>query len=159
MIRIEFSTLIYAPRERCFDLSRSIDLHIASTDGTRERAVRGVTSGLIGLNEEVTWKASHFGLPLWHTSRVTAFDRPHYFQDCMVRGLFRRFCHDHVFEIQNSATMMKDCMEFEAPFGFVGRTLERLILRRHMVSLLTHRNAFIKQAAETDKWKQYLRAE
>lgn len=159
MVRIELSTLIYAPMERCFDLSRSIDLHVSSTDGTRERAVHGVISGLISLNEEVEWKARHFGLPLWHTSRITVFDRPHHFQDCMVRGLFRRFCHDHLFEIQNSATVMKDYMEFEAPFGFVGRMLERLVLRSHMISLLTHRNAFIKQAAETDKWKKYLQAE
>jgi ligand-binding SRPBCC domain-containing protein len=159
MIRIELSTLIHAPVERCFDLSRSIDLHVGSTDGTRERAVHGITSGLISLNEEVTWKARHFGLPLSHTSRITVLDRPHHFQDRMVRGLFRRFCHDHFFEIRNSLTVMKDCMEFEAPLGFVGRIIEELVLRRHMTSLLNRRNAFIKEAAETDKWKQYLRTE
>jgi ligand-binding SRPBCC domain-containing protein len=118
--------------------------------------VRGITSGLIGLNEEVTWKASHFGLPLWHTSRVTAFDRPHYFQDCMVHGLFRRFCHDHFFEVRNTATLMTDCMEFEAPFGCVGQIIDRFLLRRHLVSLLNGRNAVIKKTAETEQWKKYL---
>ena len=48
MIRIELVTRIAAPIERCFDLARSIDLHMASTDWTGERAIAGVTSELIG---------------------------------------------------------------------------------------------------------------
>jgi hypothetical protein len=58
---IELATSIAAPTERVFDLARSIDLHTERTAGTGERAVAGVTSGLIGLGEEVTWRARHFG--------------------------------------------------------------------------------------------------
>ena len=46
-----------APRERVFDLARSIDLHQRSTERTREQAVGGRTSGLIGVDESVTWRA------------------------------------------------------------------------------------------------------
>jgi hypothetical protein len=59
---IELSTVICAPRERVFDLARSIDAHQDSTGGTHERAVAGVTTGLIGLNAEVTWEARHLGV-------------------------------------------------------------------------------------------------
>ncbi|XAS66587.1 hypothetical protein V3C33_13970 [Micrococcaceae bacterium Sec5.7] len=34
-------------RERLFDLARSIDEHLGSMQASRERAVGGVTSGLI----------------------------------------------------------------------------------------------------------------
>src|SRR5882672_3399450 len=61
-MRIELTTPISAPIERCFDLSRSIDLHVASTHGTGERAIAGVTTGLIGLDETVTWKGRPLGL-------------------------------------------------------------------------------------------------
>jgi len=54
MIRIDLVTRIAAPVERCFDLARSIDLHMASTDRTGEQAIAGITSGLIGLEQEVT---------------------------------------------------------------------------------------------------------
>jgi hypothetical protein len=54
LIRLE--TVIRAPIERCFDLSRTIDLHMRSTEETQEIAVAGVTTGLIGLGEEVTWE-------------------------------------------------------------------------------------------------------
>jgi hypothetical protein len=59
---IELTTIIAAPIERCFDLARSIDLHKLSTEGTEEEAIAGVTSGLIGKDQQVTWRARHFGI-------------------------------------------------------------------------------------------------
>lgn len=55
VIRVE--TLIAAPIERCFDLMRDVDVHTQSTAGTQERAVAGVTTGLLKAGDEVTWKA------------------------------------------------------------------------------------------------------
>src|ERR1041385_5526756 len=92
MIHLTLETFIAASVDRCFDLSPSIDLHMASTDWTGERAIAGVTSGLIGFGQQVTWEERHFGFKLHHTSRITEYDRPHHFQDCMVRGRFKSFC-------------------------------------------------------------------
>lgn len=156
MTLIELRTLIAAPIERCFDLSRSIDLHMASTGGTGERAVDGVISGLIGFDQQVTWNGRHFGIRVFHTSRITAFERPTYFQDCMVRGMFRRFCHDHFFESQDDGTVMRDHLEFSAPFGWIGAIVEKGILAKYMSSLLKRRNAFIKKVAESQEWVRYL---
>ena len=55
-------TDIAAPPSVCFDLARSVDAHLESTSGTNERAVGGVTTGLPGLGDEVTWSAKHFGI-------------------------------------------------------------------------------------------------
>jgi len=60
MPRIELRTEIKASKETVFDLSRSIDLHKISTEHTNETAIAGKTSGLIGLDESVTWRAKHF---------------------------------------------------------------------------------------------------
>ena len=76
MVRIELTTEIAAPRERCFDLARSIDLHLLSTQGTGERTIAGVTSGLIGLGQEVTWQGRHLGFRVTHQSRITQYRRP-----------------------------------------------------------------------------------
>ncbi|MGG7507292.1 SRPBCC family protein [Plantibacter sp. YIM 135249] len=83
--------------ERAFELSRSIDAHLGSMADTREQAVGGVTSGLIGDGEEVTWRARHFGVTWSMTSRITAFDAPRSFTDEQVRGPFRSFRHVHTF--------------------------------------------------------------
>ena len=156
MTRIELVTQIAAPIERCFDLARSIDLHMASTDWTGEQAVAGITSGLLGPEQEVRWRGRHFGFLITHTSRITAYERPKHFQDRMVRGHFRSFCHDHFFEFCDGVTLMKDVMQFEAPFGWLGLLAERLALKRHMIGLLLRRNHHIRAAAESDEWRRYL---
>jgi putative ubiquitin-RnfH superfamily antitoxin RatB of RatAB toxin-antitoxin module len=78
---IQLETKINSSLEICFDLSTSIDLHKLSTAHTNEEAIAGVTSGLIGLNDSVTWRAKHFGIYQTLTTKITAHNRPHYFRD------------------------------------------------------------------------------
>lgn len=156
MAILRLTTIISAPIERCFDLSRSIDLHLASAAASGERAIAGVMTGLIGPGQEVTWWARHFGIGLELTSRITAFDPPRHFRDSMVRGPFRRFDHDHVFALQDGATLMTDVFDFESPWGVAGRLVDRLILKRHLQAFLLERNQIIKEVAETDAWRRFL---
>lgn len=156
MPTVELITYIAAPVDRCFDLSRSIDLHQRSLDASGERAVAGVTTGLIGLDETVTWEARHFGVRQRLTTRITAFDRPRHFRDSMVAGAFRRFDHDHWFDAADGGrTKMRDVFDFEAPFGVLGRLAEMVFLTRYMRGLLEHRNTVIKHIAESDAWPEY----
>jgi hypothetical protein len=67
---IILETRIAAPAERCFLLSLSVDLHKASTEQTSEEAIAGVTSGIMGPGEDVTWRARHFGLMLTHATLI-----------------------------------------------------------------------------------------
>ncbi len=145
---IEIRTEVRAPLDRCFDLSRDIDLHVVSMRATGERAVAGRTSGLIGLGEEVTWEARHLGVRQRFTSRITEFARPHYFQDRMVRGAFRSFAHDHFFEPRESGTLMRDVLDFQSPLGPLGRIVDALFLSRYLRALLLQRQQIVKAAAE-----------
>ena len=153
---IELTTTIRAPPPRVFDLARSIDLHRDSTAHTGEQAVGGVTSGLIGLDQEVTWRAKHFGVWQRLTSRITAFEPPVYFRDSMVHGAFRRFDHDHYFKAVDGATIMRDVFDFEAPLGWLGRLADALVLKNYLRRLLTTRNRIIQQTAESQAWQKYL---
>ena len=145
---IELSTPINAPIERCFDLARSIDLHMESTKQTGEIAVAGRTGGLIELGETVTWRAKHFGIWQTLTSKITEFKYPDYFTDEMVSGAFKSFRHEHLFFAVNNQTVMKDIFIFESPLGRLGRLANYLFLGRYMQNLLEKRNEVIKRAAE-----------
>jgi ligand-binding SRPBCC domain-containing protein len=156
---IELETKIAAPPERCFLLSLSIDLHMASTTPTRERAIAGVTHGIIGPNQTVTWRGRHFGLMLTHTSLIDRYDPPSYFRDVMVSGYFRSFEHEHFYEpIEKSQTLMRDRLRFSAPFGVAGILTEHFFLRRYFIKFLQARNAVIRHVAEspTQEWRDYL---
>jgi hypothetical protein len=50
---------------------------------------------LIGVGEEVTWEAHHFGIKQRLTVRITGFERDARFQDAMVSGAFKTMNHDH----------------------------------------------------------------
>jgi ligand-binding SRPBCC domain-containing protein len=156
MVTLELTTLIHAAIERCFDLSRSVDLHVRSTADTGERAIAGVTSGLIGPGEQVTWRAKHFGIWQDLTSKITAFEQPNYFQDTMVRGAFRSFKHDHYFsEFGDGKTAMRDVLKFAAPLPLAGLLAEQL-LRPYLARFLRDRNDLIKRVAESDEWHEFL---
>lgn len=153
---IELTTEIRAPIERTFDLARSVDLHMDSTAHTGERAIAGVTSGLMALGQEVTWRARHLGIWQHLTSRITEFERPFHFRDSMVRGAFRRFDHDHFFVQHGEITIMRDVFDFQSPFGILGRVADRLFLTGYMRRVLRTRNALIKMVAETEQWRRYI---
>lgn len=147
---IHLRTLIECPIDVAFDLSRSIDLHEASTVHTRERAIAGRTSGLIQLGESVTWEAVHFGIQQTLTSKITAFERPRHFRDSMVEGAFKRFDHDHDFAEEDGKTLMIDRFDYTSPLGFLGRMADALFLKRYMTRLLLRRNDLIRVVAESD---------
>jgi len=149
-------TTIEAPLERCFDLARSIDFHVQSVSSTKERAVGGITSGLIGLGQQVQWRARHFGLWFNLTVAITEMNRPSHFQDVMVKGPFRCFRHDHTFTQQNESTLMVDRVEFASPVPLFGSVADALVLQHHLKHFLQTRNEFLKTAAESDQWRKYL---
>jgi ligand-binding SRPBCC domain-containing protein len=158
MQTIDLQTRIAAPPDRCFLLSLNVDLHKESTAQTSERAIAGVTHGLIGPNQSVTWQARHFGLMLTHATLISEYTRPTYFQDIMTKGAFKTFVHDHHFDtLSDGTTLMRDTLRFSAPLGPLGWLAETLVLRRYLTGFLVERNHLIQQVAEGPKeiWSRY----
>ncbi|WP_455834433.1 SRPBCC family protein [Pseudarthrobacter siccitolerans] len=147
-VTFECITRTNRKQSELFDLARSIDVHKSSLAKSREEAVAGVTTGLISLNEEVTWRAWHFGIPLRMTSRITEMHAPDYFVDEQVKGPFRRFRHVHEFRQDAEGTTMVDRVEFAAPFGIVGRLIEKLVLARYLQELIESRNQHLADAVQ-----------
>jgi ligand-binding SRPBCC domain-containing protein len=159
METIRLATWINAPVKRCFLLSLNIDLHVASTHATQEQAIDGVTSGLIGEGETVTFQGRHFGLQLRHTSRIEALRPYSYFRDVMTTGVFRHFEHNHHFATMNDGTRIRDEVRFSAPLGPLGWLATKMLVRRRLTALLIERNSVIKRVAESDEWRKYLDSE
>ena len=156
MQTIRLMTWVDAPVERCFKLSLSVDLHVLSARATGERVVAGVSTGLIGLNQTVTWSATHFGRQFQHTSLIDAWRPFSYFRDVMVEGAFESFVHEHHFAVMDDGTRIRDEVRFAAPMGPLGLVAEKLLLRRYLIALLKRRNRVIKQVAESEMWSQFV---
>jgi ligand-binding SRPBCC domain-containing protein len=148
MTSFRIETHIAAPIERVFDLARDIGLHERSMAATGERAIAGRMSGPIEQGETVTWRARHFGLWWTMTSRITEVRAPTTFSDEQEGGPFAWFRHRHTFRAVAAGTVMTDDWEHAAPFGPIGRLVDRVVLGRYMRGLLETRNAALKIAAE-----------
>ena len=148
MTTIVLETVINASQQRCFDLARSIDLHLQSTVSTGERVVSGNPTGLVELGDEITWEATHFGIRQRLTVKIIEMTPYTSFTDCMVRGAFKSMNHKHGFELMDGKTIMKDHFCYETPFGIAGSIFDLLLLKRHMTRFLKIRNAMIKEQAE-----------
>ena len=153
---IEIEVEINAPLERVFDLARCIDLHEESMSKTNEKAIDGITKGLINLGETVTWQATHFGISQKLTSKITEYNRPFHFQDTMVKGAFKRFTHDHFFEQNDEKVLMRDVFDYDSPLWILGNIADALFLESYMKNLLLERNLLIKKTAENEEWRKFL---
>jgi ligand-binding SRPBCC domain-containing protein len=145
---ITLETYINADKQTVFDLARSIDLHQISTKHTNEKAIAGRLSGLIELNETVTWQARHFGITQKLTSKITQFESPDFFVDEMLSGAFKSIKHEHRFLEQESGTLMIDIFDYVSPLGILGRIADRMFLCSYLKELLINRNSVIKEYAE-----------
>lgn len=76
MVVIKLKTAIEAPVEGCFLLSLSVDLHTASATGTHEKAVGGITSGIMKMGDTVTWRARHFDIYQKFITKISAYHTP-----------------------------------------------------------------------------------
>ncbi|MCK6641769.1 MAG: SRPBCC family protein [Bacteroidia bacterium] len=152
MSQIKLTTYIKASVEKCFDLSRDVNIHERSATQTKERAVSGRTSGLFELNDTVTWEATHFGIRQKLTVKITKTEAPAFFEDTMLKGAFKSMVHGHYFENENGQTKMTDIFYYEVPLGPLGVLFDRLVLKTYMTKFLLKLNELIKEVAERESF-------
>lgn len=142
-VYFECFTQTQLSRQVLFEKSLSIDAHTGSMAHSGEQAIAGVTGGLIGLGQSVTWRAKHFGIPFTMTSKIVELDAPTRFTDQQESGPFKKFHHVHEFFDSDQGTLMVDKIHLEAPLGPLGWLAERLVLGWYLPRLIRIRNAYL----------------
>lgn len=148
MTQIKTLTTIKAPIEIVFNNCRNIDIHQYSASKTNEKAIAGKTSGLIDKGETVTWKGKHFGIYIQHQSIISEMNFPNYFVDEQLKGHFKSFKHQHFFTQKENQTIMTDILDYETPFGFIGKLFDKLLLVNHLTNFIIYRNTILKELSE-----------
>jgi ligand-binding SRPBCC domain-containing protein len=82
-------------------------------------------------------------------ARITEFAWNHHFADIQVRGPFKSWRHRHELtpEVRDgvSGTVVRDRIEYEIGFGFVGVIAQTLFVRRQMKATFTYRQAVLEK--------------
>ncbi|MEH7246814.1 SRPBCC family protein [Neobacillus niacini] len=145
---IEHKQHIKAPIEICFDLARNVEVHTQTSFKTKEKAVGGVTTGLLQEGDSVTWEAVHFGIKQRLTAKVIFMEKLHSFVDVMVKGAFRSFIHIHQFIEEEGGTSMLDHFQYKSRFGPIEILIDKLFLEKYMRKFIAERALGLKKAAE-----------
>jgi len=151
---ISDTVYISAPIERCFLLATNVEL-VGKTLGMKP--IEGKTSGMIVQDDRLLWAGWMFFLPHMHESHITKFEPPHFFQDTMERGRFKRYQHDHHFYEMDDRTVLNDKIRFTMPFGILGRLVGHAVVVPYLSRKLRRRLRLLKRVAENKKeWSKYL---
>lgn len=151
---IKHDIYIEAPIHICFDLARDIQVHMETASKTKERAIGGVTEGLIELGESVTWQAVHLGIKQKLTAKITEMEKPYRFTDEMVKGAFQSFKHTHEFIESGTGTVMKDEFTYISPLCILGKLADQLFLEKYMKAFIVNRASALKEIAENSNKKR-----
>ena len=85
----------------------------------------------------VRWVAEH-----------TAYDPPHLFEDIQVKGPFRSWRHLHIVEPHPDGALLRDQIDYEPPFGFLGRAFASRLVERRLKKLFEYRHEITRQWCE-----------
>jgi ligand-binding SRPBCC domain-containing protein len=116
---------------------------------SREIVIGRRPLGKLGKDDQITWRARHFGVYWTMTVGITEYERPYWFVDEQVNGPFAAFRHVHRFTDSTGATEMADEITFTAPFGALGHVTEIVVLAPYLKRLIEQRNGYLKKRAES----------
>lgn len=145
---------VYAPLDRCFLLSTSVEIVRCEL---KMRPVRGRTSGLVADRDTVLWKGWKYGLPQYHHSLIEDYRPYSFFRDRMIAGRFRTFSHDHAFDLQeDGGVRMHDEVRFTMRWGVLGALVGSMLIAPDVRRLMRRRFRLLKRIAESDQWRRFL---
>jgi ligand-binding SRPBCC domain-containing protein len=86
----------------------------------------------------VKWVAEH-----------TLYEPPHVFEDVQIKGPFRSWRHRHLVEPHPDGATLRDDIEYEPPFGFLGRAAAPLLIEGRLRKLFDYRHQVTREWCET----------
>lgn len=118
---------------------------VADSDGPVNEKAAGIGSVLI-----TSFRIVPF-LPFrkeW-IARITEFEWNHHFADVQDQGPFRSWHHRHEFvgdsKDSQSGTTIRDVIDYEIGFGFLGQVAEALVVRRQLKHAFQERQKRLPQ--------------
>ena len=90
------------------------------------------------------------GLPIHWTTSITVWNPPFEFVDVQLRGPYVLWHHRHTFEAVGSSTRMVDVVNYRLPLGWIGRAMNRVLVRRDLEVIFDYREKTVKRLLESE---------
>lgn len=142
----ERTTLLRAPLPRVFDFFGAPEnLARITPPSTRFRIVTGPARRLRE-GDRIEYALRVFGLPIRWRSRIDSWRENESFADVQERGPYKSWRHSHFFRETAEGVEMHDRVEYELPFGIVGRMVAGWLVRRELEKIFEYRGRAVISA-------------
>jgi ligand-binding SRPBCC domain-containing protein len=82
------------------------------------------------------------GVPIRWRSKITIWETPARFVDEQVRGPYRFWKHEHLFEERDGGTLVRDRVRYSVPFDFL---VHELLVRRDVEKIFAYRTECLRR--------------
>ena len=97
------------------------------------------TDRTVRLGTTIRYRLRLHGVPLGWESRIAEYVEGEVFADEMLSGPYRRWYHRHTFRSVPGGVEIEDVVEYELPFGPLGRLAHALFVRRQLRAIFAYR--------------------
>lgn len=91
--------------------------------------------------------STKYFIPTYWKIEIEKLERPYILIDKALKSPFKSWIHQHKFEQIDGKTQLIDIIDFEMPFGFLGKIVEPLILK-DLEKMFSFRHEKTKQILE-----------
>lgn len=87
----------------------------------------------------IEYQLKIYYIPFRWITKITAWEPPHRFVDVQLKGPYRRWIHEHIFEEIESGTKMTDIVEYAVPGGILAPMINLLFVKRDIQKIFSFR--------------------
>ena len=95
------------------------------------------------------------GIPIHWRTLITDYEPPNMFVDQQIKGPYAMWHHTHTFHKVKGGVEIKDRVVYSIPFGFLGRLLNYLWIKRDLNNIFLYRKKVIDKLFENNDYKSY----
>jgi ligand-binding SRPBCC domain-containing protein len=89
-----------------------------------------------------------FNISINWATEITQVKENKYFIDNQISGPYKIWHHEHHFEEIENGVEMKDILYYEMPFGFIGKLMYKIFIRKKIDDIFDYRKQKIKELFE-----------
>ncbi len=132
---------VNAPVERVFHFFQQPANLEKLTPASQEMRIQPPVPARMEAGTEIVYRLKVKGVPLKWVARIESVDAPRGFVDLQLKGPYRKWRHQHLFESQNEGTLIRDEIDYAVPCCRVGH---KFLVKPQLVKIFEARGEKVK---------------
>ncbi len=141
---LSFEQQVARPRPEVFDFfSRAENLEVLTPPWLNFKILE-VKPQPVRQGTLINYSLRIHGIPLRWTSEITEWEPPHRFVDLQLRGPYKLWRHEHLFEERDGGTLIADTINLALPLSALGQIAYKIKVKSDVEEIFAFRKEKIR---------------